>query len=375
MTVRHARRASAAIAACALAGGAACTAILGIGDRSLDPLLDAGEAGACGDTSSDTHNCGRCGHDCLGGACSAGVCQPLVLVAPDSGARPSHLVVQGQYVYWSDSVNDAINRTDTKSLQTTNIYYGGFDLDGLALDDAGIYFADVSSVYRCNIGGCAGTADTLAPDGSTSGTPWFVAVDDNGVYWDDSDTMDVHTVPKMGGTVRTIYTGPGDAGLAYFRADGRYVYVAGADGTVVRIPEDGGAPQQMNPGLQLPSAWELALDSQNLYWSQDDPNLGPGTINVVGLNSQSPRTFATNQPIPSGIAADSQNLYWTNFGTNADSQSGSVVTCPLSSCTSPLVLATGQHIPRNIALDDVAVYWANFGNGDNDGSLVRVAKP
>ncbi len=384
MTFRHARWAVAAVAACAVAGAAACTSVLGIGDQSLDPLLlDAGAGdssshgdvavGPCGDTSSDPHNCGRCGHDCLGGECSAGMCEPFALVPPDAGSRPFHIVLQGQYVYWTDFLANTLNRTDTQSLQSTVLYYGGFGVDGLAADDAGIYFADISNIYRCSLGGCP-TAQTLV-SGDGGSTPYFVTVDENGVYWDDQDTMDVHAVPKSGGTPRTIYTGPGDAGLDGLRADGRYVYVAGADGTIVRIPEDGGASLPMNPGLQLPNAWELTLDSQNLYWSQDDPNNGPGSINVIGLGTQSPRPFITNQPQPGGIAVDSQNLYWTNIGTNLNFMSGSVAMCPLASCNSPLTIASAQHLPRDMATDGVAVYWANYGNGDFDGSLMRVAKP
>ncbi|HEX7508686.1 MAG TPA: hypothetical protein VF550_18080, partial [Polyangia bacterium] len=34
---------------------------------------------ACTDLLSDPKNCGTCGHDCLGGACSAGACQPVAV--------------------------------------------------------------------------------------------------------------------------------------------------------------------------------------------------------------------------------------------------------------------------------------------------------
>src|SRR5436190_15367750 len=33
----------------------------------------------CAASRDDAQNCGACGHRCLGGACAAGVCQPLQL--------------------------------------------------------------------------------------------------------------------------------------------------------------------------------------------------------------------------------------------------------------------------------------------------------
>jgi hypothetical protein len=35
--------------------------------------------GECVDASSDVANCGSCGHDCQGGGCLAGRCQPVTL--------------------------------------------------------------------------------------------------------------------------------------------------------------------------------------------------------------------------------------------------------------------------------------------------------
>jgi hypothetical protein len=53
---------------------------------------EAGDAGCdgsicdatCVDMSTDPSNCGRCGHDCQGGACAGGACQPAVLGVVDS---------------------------------------------------------------------------------------------------------------------------------------------------------------------------------------------------------------------------------------------------------------------------------------------------
>jgi hypothetical protein len=52
---------------------------------------------------SDPVNCGRCGHDCLGGTCAAGQCQPVVLMerqpfAPGFSGR--WLATDGASLYW-----------------------------------------------------------------------------------------------------------------------------------------------------------------------------------------------------------------------------------------------------------------------------------
>lgn len=57
-------------------GGNAQTTMSSDGRVGTDP-----DGGACGDTASDAHHCGRCDHDCLGGACVAGKCQTFVLAS------------------------------------------------------------------------------------------------------------------------------------------------------------------------------------------------------------------------------------------------------------------------------------------------------
>ena len=59
--------------------------------------LDGGDA-SCSGTDSDSSNCGRCGHSCLGGSCLQGVCQPFVLgTATDDYVRDT--VISNGNVY------------------------------------------------------------------------------------------------------------------------------------------------------------------------------------------------------------------------------------------------------------------------------------
>jgi hypothetical protein len=83
----------------------------GNGDAGTDGTIassDGGDAAAsCLDTSTDPKNCGSCGHDCLGGACAGGVCQPFE-IGRSSDAPVKSIAVDEQRVFWMTSadVND-----------------------------------------------------------------------------------------------------------------------------------------------------------------------------------------------------------------------------------------------------------------------------
>lgn len=98
-----------------LAGVAACATILGIEDASRkdDASRDAsddvrGAAAPCVDTSSDSKNCGECGHDCLGGECKAGACMPTVVLEarslePAGVTFDGPIAIEDGTVLWLDS--------------------------------------------------------------------------------------------------------------------------------------------------------------------------------------------------------------------------------------------------------------------------------
>jgi len=107
-------------AAVALLGLAGCGLIAGLSDHELDTRAQDGggaddgtvgdearlsdapgvtEAGCSADLQSDAKHCGSCGHDCMGGECKAGACQP-VLLAGSEGALPLQIAVIKDEVFW-----------------------------------------------------------------------------------------------------------------------------------------------------------------------------------------------------------------------------------------------------------------------------------
>jgi hypothetical protein len=100
-------RLGAALATCVVV---ACSSF-GSTDDSTTPATEAGVEGAvadgaaeggaiCANVTTDPMNCGRCGHDCLGGACAAGVCQPL-LVASFTDQPVGSVVLSQDHVFWN----------------------------------------------------------------------------------------------------------------------------------------------------------------------------------------------------------------------------------------------------------------------------------
>src|ERR1700734_708942 len=74
------------------------------------------DAETCPDTQSDPQSCGACGHDCLGGAGAAGLCQPVVLAGHE--VYPATLASDGAGVFWAnwDPAGDAATATTLRAV-------------------------------------------------------------------------------------------------------------------------------------------------------------------------------------------------------------------------------------------------------------------
>jgi hypothetical protein len=373
-----------AIAVLAAACALACNAILGItavplpedggGGGEGDAAADAGKAptdsaATCtaADTTSDTHNCGACGHDCLGGQCSNSACQPVALVAEDAGVSPWGLAQDGTYLYWTDLPNGTVNRTNKVDGGTTLMTTQTSGPHPIAVDDAGMYWGDYNGVWLCSKSTCS---QSVMPTqvANVSGPVLSVAVDNQSVYWTENSTQ-VLSANKYGNKENGSVIWQGDASTNNVATDGQRVYFTAVDGVLRAVGVDGGAGFQVGTPAAAPSEG-VALSTGYVYWTLADPS--QGVVNTSSTTSPSGTVLASTQLGPYSVASDGVNAYWANLpNTSGNAQ---IVECVVASCT-PKVVAHGFH-PNAIVVDDVAVYWTDSQNdaGVNGGSLWKLAK-
>jgi hypothetical protein len=108
--------------------------------------------------------------------------------------------------------------------------------------------------------------------------------------------------------------------------------------------------------------WAIAVDDNNVYWTNYD--------NDALTGSSSPTILASSQDQSFGIALDGTNVYWTG---NDNTPSGNVSNTPLPGGTGSgtvTKLATNIAFPTAIAVDPVGVFYT--GNG---GRVWRLTPP
>ena len=122
---------------------------------------------ACVDLMSDGKNCGTCGHDCLGGACAAGQCQP-VMIAQYFG-YPEIIYVGAPAVY-ATTDQGYVGRaskdgSDLKPIAMPGFASSAFGGTLLAEDGDRVFLVRVPAgpiqVSYCGISGCDSTAMAL----------------------------------------------------------------------------------------------------------------------------------------------------------------------------------------------------------------------
>jgi hypothetical protein len=381
---------------------------IGVGSPPLDAaapdrnsVSDAGgETDASADvvtcdaaTLSDPANCGRCGHDCLGGACSKGACQPVTLYTGDA---PVSIIVEGATLFLvvqsSTPYSGYVFRCMTagcaasKQVLAQNLNFPWFG----AKQGSQIYWANFGgSDASVDPGSVMGCSETGCPDGATLYSPAGggvdggenmsgLAVDGTYLYWVNVSTVGSKTV--FGGLYQCV---PGECagtltelgrttGFPFVVVvDGSHVYwIDSGPNEVLRcsLPSCGGNPQIFAkivgaaPGEPINFSG-LALYGDNVYWTAGVADGGVFTCPKSGCSGGA-TTVASGQNDPAFVAVDDSGVYWAN------SAGGSIMHCALSGCAKPTVLASAE-APYAIALDAVSVY---FTDSSGFGAVLRVAK-
>jgi hypothetical protein len=387
------------------ASAVACSAILGLQEPTVDDTIEGGQQDSgsdsqgvdtgvdatCGaDLQNDKGNCGTCGHDCLGGDCQAGVCQP-VLVAQSTSIAPYAMVLSAGVLYFTNvraydfHTVGKVDATATNGSASQLADYGtGYTTPlvdalpwGLAVKNGYFYTALYSNsgmngfweggVDRCPLSGCTGS--TLADYGANS---YAVATSSTDVYFGATDINDNYMLQKapldFSSAATTIATPASEIdGLVI---DGTDVFYGTSDGVFACNPTCGGTAITQGQALD---AEQMAVDTNNVYFAST-PYGGSPTVQSVPRGGGLPKLIASDVTVPVGVALDANYVYFTDVGDTANAATGKVVRCPLSGCTAQTetVLSTGAAAgdnPRPVVVDTTAIYWGTRG-----GHIWRLAK-
>ncbi len=393
-----------------------CSAILGLKDVSIDDSPRDASAGdampadvkdtstpkdtsspidssdvqvdACAaDTQNDGLNCGRCGHDCLGGACTKGKCQP-VLLASQSNAFKGSVRVDQNYVYYAGPVDVfRVDKNGGSSTALTNandgyftfisdfqvtatdlyITVGGYSTQG---SDGGTIFTHGRFV-RCPLGGC-GVNHVNSTSYYEATEPFELAVDPTGIFFSDysyalwrCDSPACSKGAQKQNANTLIFGAVSDGTNLYFTD-----YFSKA---IVKCPMIGcgSGPTYVGP---VSGAYGIAVNATDVYAaSLSDSQI----VRIAKSGGASP--FATGQTKTSKVIVDANYVFWTTLGSTNNaghSSDGTLARCPIAGCGNGNVdlevMADSQDAPERLAQDDAAVYWAaNSGSGF---SVWKIAK-
>ncbi len=308
--------------------------------------------GVCVDTQSDAQNCGACGTQCAG-TCTAGRCLVTLYAAAQSSAAGLALGAGSAYLGLNSAGQGSVLEVPLDGGAPLTLASGSWSVQGLGADASGVYFAAASP-------GGSGAIMWSALDGSGStqlvtglADPSELAVGPNDLFWVDTSSTGqvVQQSSQVGGTPTTLYS-TASSNIRAVAADYSGVYWAesGTQGGVWFVPIGTSTPQQLNSTAT--SAWALALDSQHLYWLDNDDAMLLQGPRSPGL----PKTIAMGQPLvtPESMASDGASLYWSV----GDAQSGSLMKTDPGSLVAPVQLAHGAWHVVAMALDANSIYFA-----------------
>lgn len=341
-------------------------------ETGAEASLDSGIDSAPCDPDAfavDPANCGSCGHNCLGGMCEAGACQPFSVSVPQD--VPYYLALWAETVYWTESANGNVESAPKSGGNAHPILVGQAPNAGyLAVDGQRLYWGNNNNgevaLTSCPLSTCGSPSLPVALSAGVYGGLYTLALADGSVFANANQTGVIVQCPvdaPDGGPCTSVVSSlPYPNGVAA-DADGIYWTQYGAEGPngalyMCPLAGCGVAPTLLVNGRTSPTY--LVVDANNVYWIEYAGGASPGSL------FQCPKTHCANNVVtlatglqhPQSLAVDSTYVYWVNAVSLV--ASGSVQSCTIGDCEMPTTRATSD-LPYDVAVDDAAVYWTAQG--------------
>lgn len=342
----------------------------------------------CGgaDLRHDPHNCGACGHDCLGTACKLGTCESAE-VGEDVG-EPLQIAIDAAAIYYATSA-EIISQSRRGGTAGHLLVPPEFQKHSLRARSGWLYWLINESAqgnsWALHTMSNTGAGWTAVFEGVDEPISALAITDDFAVFL--TTCASIWTVPlRFGGDpieIAPLTCADSFATPLAIDPDGRYAYAIDSDvSDLWRVDLEASAAEDIVPQLY---ADELAVTSEHIYWinSYGEACVGDGrarvcdggTIKRMGLEGGDPTLVVdSNFLAPMGyrfirsLIADDHALY---FELGPAGTTGSLIfSLPLDgSSTEPLIVgATVVAGEAPLALDDDYVYFVD------QQRLMRVAK-
>jgi hypothetical protein len=373
-------------------------AFIGCSRRAEPPGPERGQPGACGvatgatcaapaagdcqaDVTRDPRHCGACGHDCLGGACVASACRPVVLA---KGQEAAQIALDDAFAYWTNPAEGGRILRVARAGGAVQGLASGVAVTSIALGGESLLFSQGTSASQDveRMPPAGGAPTRILAGAAVLGA---IAADASSVYVPvRASPWSALRVPIVGGPAAPLWSGgvlfAGGAGGAaasdpsrplptslaacaarlVIAVEGTYLEGGGSnrDGYVVAVPTAGGAPKVLAAPLSRPRF--AACDGARAYVATYDDARGEGAVVAVPLDGGAAVTLAHG--VSTGLAVDATSVLWSSSdGLTRTPKAGGagVVVAPQ---------AAGP-----VAVDATAIVWA-APDGAGGNAILLLAK-
>ncbi len=321
--------------------------------RDSSTLRDVAiENGGCdARPDDDPKNCGVCGHDCLGGECRSGKCQPVVM-SEDAGAGAlQRMVISDEGIYLTGG--NTLHRLGLDGGAATTQYAppSGRFLGDVAASPTKVFVAEglggTPSIRSCPFG--AAPCLDAAVESTAIADPRALSVVGERAFWSDVNGM---YAASPGGGAPELFQSEGVTSTA---ASGTRIYWGRSANVGIRSAlADGGDVVTLVPDAGTVLS-RIAVTSGLLLWVKD------ATIYIAEADGGLPRSLVATSGTVVRLAVAGDQVYWL------ESAGGVLRRCAVfGTCAGEPVSLKRT---ADFAITQRAIWWV-----EEEGRLLRLAR-